>query len=453
MIHANLVRTQAANLCDTPRDGYQCAKESSHFWGQYSPIYRVDSPIPDHTPSDCSLTFAQVLSRHGARDPTMGKTLLYSTLITRIKTNVKSFTGKYAFLASYNYSLGADQLTTFGQQQLVNEGIFFYERYKELTKEHSPFVRSAGQARVVESARNWTQGFQSAKLSGGRHQRHAKSASDPYPILVISEDDGVNNTLSDTNLCPKFSSAGGSSAQATHLETWVRPVLKRLNSDLPNANVTAHEVIYLMDLCSFSTISAITGYPLSPFCSLFSEDEWHSYDYFQSLGKWYGYGNGNPLGATRQVGWVNELIARLTQSAVIDHTTVNHTLDSNPATFPIGEKHKLFADFSHDNDMTNIIAALGLYNGTSLPVDSTVPAEKLGGYSASWTVPFAGRLYVEKYKCSSAQDELVRVVVNGRVNELKWCKGASAGLCLLENFVSGLSFARAGGLWQEKCFS
>jgi hypothetical protein len=375
--------------------------------------------------------------------------------MARIKSTVTSFTGKYSFLTSYNYSLGADQLTTFGEQQMVNEGIHFFHRYHELTTKNTPFVRSAGQARVVQSARNWTQGFHFAKVaatSSSSGSNHA-DPSYPYTILSIPEDDGVNNTLSSTNLCPSFSSSPGISAQSKYLRTWIQPVLSRINQNLPGAELTAREVILLMDMCPYETVAAISGYPLSPFCSLFSHEEWRAYDYFQSLGKWYGYGDGNPLGATRQVGWVNELIARLTGTPVKDHTTVNHTLDSNPATFPIGDEHRLFADFSHDNDMAGIFAALRLYDGNKLPRDGYVPAAEVGGYSAAWTVPFAGRLYVEKYKCRGHKEEQVRLVVNGRVNELKWCEDVKNGLCSLNNFVSGLSFAQKGGLWNEKCFT
>lgn len=39
-------------------------------WGQYSPYFAVESAIPVNLPGNCEITFAQVLSRHGARDPT-----------------------------------------------------------------------------------------------------------------------------------------------------------------------------------------------------------------------------------------------------------------------------------------------------------------------------------------------------------------------------------------------
>jgi hypothetical protein len=204
-----------------------------------------------------------------------------------------------------------------------------------------------------------------------------------------------------------------------------------------------------MDLCPYETVHSPVG-KLSPFCGLFTEKEWHEYDYYQSLGKYYGYGWGEALGATQGVGFANELIARLTSAPVDDHTSTNHTLDNSGNTFPLGAI--LYADFSHDNDMTSIFSALGLYNETQPLLKQTMQnAEEMKGYSASWTVPFGARAYFEKMSCAGEEEEHVRVVVNDRVLPLHTCGGDGLGRCKLSAFVDSLSFARAGGNW-DKCF-
>lgn len=208
-----------------------------------------------------------------------------------------------------------------------------------------------------------------------------------------------------------------------------------------------------MDLCPFNTVANPDG-AVSPFCDLFTADEWRQYGYYQTLGKYYGYGPGNPLGPTQGVGYVNELIARLTGTGVVDHTSVNQTLDSSPVTFPVGSAHPLFADFSHDNDMTSIFGALGLYNAVPPLSNTTLEEPKdAGGYSAAWTVPFAARAYFEKLQCQGEGAESVRIIVNDRVVPLDACGGGAGkgGRCPLEKFVDSLSFARAGGKWNQ-CF-
>lgn len=397
-------------------------------------------------PDTCQITFAQVLSRHGARDPTLGKTIAYAALLARIHSHVTSHSEPYAFIKDYEYTLGADQLSVFGQQQMINSGVKFYNHYRTLAKNVTPFIRASGQDRVVESAQNWTQGFHSARV-----QDSAKDSSYPYNIVVISEDTGSNNTLNH-GLCTVFEdSAVGSAAQKEWVSIFTPPIAERLNKNLPGANISNVEAVYMMDLCPFNTVADLHG-AISPFCNLFTEDEWKAYDYYQSLGKYYGYGWGNPLGATQGVGFTNELIARLTASPVHDCTSTNSTLDKNPETFPVGGTTALYADFTHDNDLTGIFSALGLYNATRPLLNTTVESIKeTNGYSAAWTASFAARAYFEKMSCVGEKEELVRILVNDRVIPLDNCGRDQLGRCKLGRFVESLSFARVGGEW-EKCF-
>ncbi|KAK3701696.1 hypothetical protein LTR37_015349 [Vermiconidia calcicola] len=438
--------------CDTVEHGYQCNADISHFWGQYSPYFSVPSDLSSDIPPGCSITFAQILSRHGARDPTASKTVAYNATIQRIQANVKKFAGKYAFLSDYKYTLGADQLTPFGEQQLVNSGIKYYERYKELSRDFVHFVRSSGQERVVESALNWTQGFTVAKLA----DKHAGQDPEGYPRLDVTipeADYGVNNTLNH-DLCTEYENGTCSTiaddAQLTWAEIFATPIQKRLNADLPGAQLSINETIIMMALCPFNVLAAPTG-KISPFCALFTEEEWHQYGYYESLGKWYGYSHGNPLGPTQGVGFANELIARMVDKPVEDHTSTNRTLDESSETFPLGRR--LYADFSHDNDLTAIFSALGFYNGTShLPTSNVVEAQSANGYSAAWTVAFAARAYFEKMVCEGHDDELVRVIINDRVLPLDQCVGDRFGRCTLTSFIASLEFVMAGGRW-DQCFA
>lgn len=182
--------SSSAVKCDTPRAGFQCKASISHKWGQYSPFFNVPGSISPEIPSGCEVTFAQLLSRHGARDPTLYKTLIYNETISKIKSTVAELNDKYAFLANYTYMLGADQLTYLGEQEMVHSGIDFFDRYESLAENDSPFVRAASQERVVDSARNFMRGYLDQKIS----IVHDDSDPDPYPILVIREGVGFNNT-------------------------------------------------------------------------------------------------------------------------------------------------------------------------------------------------------------------------------------------------------------------
>ena len=102
-----------------------------------------------------------------------------------------SFAGDYKFLEKYNYALGAEQLTAFGVQQMVNSGTEFYERYADLANRVSkgPFVRASSEQRVVDSANHFTSGLHTAKAS-----TIGSDSAYPYELVVISEAQGSNNT-------------------------------------------------------------------------------------------------------------------------------------------------------------------------------------------------------------------------------------------------------------------
>jgi hypothetical protein len=213
------------------------------------------------------------------------------------------------------------------------------------------------------------------------------------------------------------------------------------------------------------------------------------------------------LGRPQGIGYINELIARLTHSQVNDTTQTNRTLDHNNATFPLNRT--MYADFTHDNEMTAIIAAMGVlrepgamdseddtstskFDGeieTELDTDSEgqIPLRnQRRDRVATWTkemdprepnphrkwiaskiVPFASRMVVEKLLCPSSiygsQDALlgrtiyvdaVRVLLNDQVLNIPGCdSGLGNGICTLEEFLTSQNYSRnqGEGEW-DLCF-
>ncbi|KAF7184354.1 hypothetical protein CNMCM7691_005106 [Aspergillus felis] len=425
--------------CDTVELGYQCSPATSHLWGQYSPFFSLEDElsVSSELPEDCRVTFVQVLSRHGARYPTSSKSKKYKQLVTAIQRNATSFKGKFAFLKTYNYTLGADDLTPFGEHQMVNSGIKFYQKYKALARSVVPFIRSSGSDRVIASGEKFIKGFQQAKLADSA----ATNRAAPVISVIIPESETFNNTL-DHSVCTNFEASELGDEVAANFTALFAPAIRaRVEKHLPGVKLTDDDVVSLMDMCSFDTVARTTdASQLSPFCALFTHNEWKEYDYLQSLGKYYGYGAGNPLGPAQGIGFTNELIARLTHSPVQDHTSTNSTLDSNPATFPLNAT--IYVDFSHDNGMIPIFFAMGLYNGTEpLSLTAVESTKESDGYSASWAVPFAARAYFETMQCKSEKEPLVRALINDRVVPLHGCAVDKLGRCKLNDFVEGLSWA------------
>ena len=136
---------------------------------------------------------------------------------------------------------------------------------------------------------------------------------------------------------------------------------------------------------------------------------------------------------------------------------MNHTLDSNPETFPLNRT--LYADFSHDDEIIAIVSAIGLFRQPT-PLDPTKPNSNRT-WRASSIVPFSGRVVVERLSCDvrstvkgaeKGQEARVRILVQDEVQLLPFCGGDESGVCTLSAFVQSQSFARGNGEGDfEKC--
>lgn len=171
---------------------------------------------------------------------------------------------------------------------------------------------------------------------------------------------------------------------------------------------------------------------------------------------------GQKLGRVQGVGYVNELLARLTGQPVDDNTQTNRTLDSSPDTFPLDRT--FYADFSHDNEMVAIYSALGLFRQHQLANSTLDPSspDSSRTWIASRLVPFSARMVVERLECAASASlpagSYVRIFVNDALQPLEFCAGGEdsetgVGMCSLEAFVESQTYARSGGGGDfEKCF-
>lgn len=395
-------------------------------WGQYSP-YFATTPYQS-PPDDCEISQVNVIERHGARYPTNGATERILEALAQFD-NVTEFTdAKAAFLANYSYDLGVSTLIRAGAEESYDAGAEIFARYNALVSDDAiPFVRASGSDRVVDSATNWTAGFSAA----------SDYFFNPTLNLIISEE--LNDTLDDA-MCPNVGDSDAQTDQWTSI--FAAPIVERLNSAAIGANLTATNIYNLMSMCSFDTLAKETP---SPFCDLFTEDEFEGFAYVGDLDKYYGTGYGQELGRVQGVGYINELIARLTGEAVVDNTQTNRTLDSSNETFPLDRT--IYADFSHDNQMIAIYSAMGLFPQTTA-LDPTSP-DASRTWRAANLVPFAARMVTERLACG--EETYVRVLVNDALQPLEFC-GSGDGTCTLDAFVESQAYARNNGEGDfEKC--
>lgn len=224
------------------------------------------------------------------------------------------------------------------------------------------------------------------------------------------------------------------------------------------------QVLQLFSLCAFDTVARLDPYGLwhnqpernkdamSPFCSLFEPEEFGSiYEITTDLEKDYGFATHNPLHKALATPWLRELLARLENRRPVmsPPTSINTTLDEDRATFPVSAAQgpRAFVDFTHDNQLAPVIAALGLW-------------DEGHHWTTSQTTPFSGRMTVERLECRG--EAYIRVLVNDKpanVSHGSWCAHTPGfktshddHLCPQNAFLEPLQWVDQPDEW-DKCYT
>ncbi|TFY79219.1 hypothetical protein EWM64_g4793 [Hericium alpestre] len=341
-----------------------------HSWGNLAPWFSVTSSdfgLPGASPlipEGCGINQVFLLHRHGARYPTGGSDpASFASKLHAAAAQGFSASGPLAFLNDWTYKLGAETLTPFGREQLYELGVGFRVNYGDLLKGFSdlPVFRTTSEARMVDSALQFAAGFFGVQ-----------EFTEDYHQLIEIEQEGFNTTLQPGNVCPNTGGAVGGFG-GTQSSIWsgiyTKPIIERLSRFITGFNLTTSDIIGMQQACAYET----NALGFSSFCDLFTEEEWKQFEYFNDLGFWYGDGPGNPTAAARGIGWVQELVSRLTQTRITDFdTAVNETIVSSPTLFPLNQP--IYVDATHDNVLSVIVTAL---NFTSLRANGPLPTDHI----------------------------------------------------------------------------
>ncbi|KAJ3572340.1 hypothetical protein NP233_g3140 [Leucocoprinus birnbaumii] len=414
------------------------------LWGYLSPYRRID--YYPGVPQDCDVEQVNILHRHGERFPELSDQKEIVQALDKYQKSKSYHAPELKFLDTYSYDLEVESLVRLGAEQSWMSGATAFERYANLfDQDNLPFLRVSVSDRVIMTARNWSEG--TLDLSARRLDIDVcmagfsdASRHEYRPEISVYLDEGANsnNTLYNNN-CPEADNA--QMQLDTWVETFASSTADRLNSLVGGIqeNITAKDAFHIMMMCPYETIYRRV---CSPFCRMFTEKEFEGFEYALDVEQYYktGYGQKEDLGRLQGVGYVNELLARLTDKPVEDDTQTNRTLDNNPETFPL--KRKMYVDFSHDHAMTAIYSALGLFDGKTL--DPT-KLRRDRTWVASVILPFSGRMAVERLHCSSGnglyglrsrgqkrkrrEGIYVRILVNDILQPLQFCGGDQDGLC------------------------
>jgi len=443
-------------------------------WGSYSPYFDTGVPFDGVSrkaldgnhglPPTCKLKQVHVLHRHGDRYPAEGTQKKMEKVADRLIEWRESHEvpEPLAWLKDWSYDLGEELLVGAGVGALFESGAKFWgshgsllygnasaqpawsdevNKYPNGTQRPKPLIRATSQQRIQDSARAWAAGF----FGTYGFPSSGVNPLDHYNLLLMEETAKNNNSMAGYFACPNSGTEKanvGKDLSNEWVDVYLEDAATRLQKVLPGiGNLTAPECLAIQDLCAFET----AAFGASPFCTLFTEQEWRGFEYHADLKFWGESAWGSEIGPATGLPWLTELRGFLKHELIKKpQNGVNHTLASDPESFPVNQPFT--ADFTHDSVITSVLAALQ-FPFTKEQLTShkiKVPRQMI----MSRLTPFAARFYVEVLSCGTGSNagDYVRLRLNDRVlpiGDLKFCTDDEKrlGLCPLHDFMKHLDFA------------
>ncbi|KAF9239899.1 phosphoglycerate mutase-like protein [Melanogaster broomeanus] len=441
-------------------------------WGNLSPWYSVprgafgidEGPEP---PGGCEIKGVHVLHRHGARYPTAESNFGGpAVLAKRLHESAEEWeaTGRLAFLNDWTYKLGEEVLTPFGRQQLYDLGVSMRLKYGFLLQNFTaqnrlPVFRTESQDRMHASAVNFALGFFGWPIEG------------KYEQVIMIEASGFNNTLAPYDTCPNANARGKADRSLSYVREWTGIYLEkakeRLQTELRPAEgggegfeLEIEDVYRMQQMCAYETVAL--GY--SKFCELFTENEWEGFNYALDITFWYDSAFGSPVARVQGVGYLQELISRLTHIPIATHnSSTNATLHSDERTWPLDDV--MYVDATHEVVVLNVLTALNL---TTLAATGALPADHIPlnrSFRAADIAPFGTNVQFQLLSCpaltATPEDQYnndlshIRIIINDGpvpLTGVRTCPPSSSGLCPLSSFIEAQKETIRETDWEWGCF-
>lgn len=224
-------------------------------------------------------------------------------------------------------------------------------RYPQLYNDGEDFtIWSNNYTRVLQTATSFMHGFLGANAP--THGSIIAVTSKEIPA-------SIGNSLAPSDMCPNFKDESGGDHIKEWNAIWQPQVQERLQGLIDGGlNLTLSDVNLMPYLCGFE--SQITG-RLSPFCDIFTDEEYKMYQYSNDLRYYYGIGPGTDLPATMMTPFLDSLIDLFVQGPEIEGVG----LDGSDFKVP-----KLLMSFLNDGQLTELVTASGVFD-TQEPLSAT----------------------------------------------------------------------------------
>ena len=301
-------------------------------------------------------------------------------LLERLRAPEAKLTGSLLFVNDWDYFTNTsnpafEDLTDVGPyagtKQASDTGRLMRQRYDHLTTRRKTKFWSCSSPRDVETAECFANGYFGSKWR-----------TDGFAMLEVipeTEDRGAN-TLTPGDTCLNYVSdlEEGHDKGYIKLAEWQavfsKPIDKRLVHDVRGVKLSPLDIYGMMEMCGFEILAK----GRSPWCDVFTMEEWLEFEYARDLLHYYRAGPGNKFGPLMGWLWLNT-----TQHLMSDHSSKD-----------------VYFSFVHDGDIIPALATLGIIS--ELPGQEELPTDHVATerrWKTSDVVPMGGRLNFERISC------------------------------------------------------
>ena len=378
-----------------------------HLGGNGPWIPRAPESSPIELPGKCAVDQVHMISRHAERYPTLNVGNRHLALLAKLQAPGVQLSGSLEFLREWTYFTNIsdpsfEHLTETGPYsgtlQSFNTGKKLRERYDLLVKaDRTTNFWTCSSSRNVETAKHFGNGF-----FGHTWQDDASAR-----LHVISEAaDQGGDTLTPGDTCLKYRDDKvyghdrGYAELAAWQDVYTRPITDRLKSDVGGIELSPLEIFGMMEMCGFEILARGS----SPWCSVFSQEEWLDFEYGRDLLHFYRAGPGNDFAGAMGWLWLNATTALMADKAASG----------------------VYFSFVHDGDIVPLLVTLGILDerkgAAFLPNSKRKPDRK---WKTSDVTPMGGRLIFERVTCHNTglgqnlRRSYVRLFINDGIVNLE----------------------------------
>ncbi|KAF6825852.1 histidine acid [Colletotrichum musicola] len=424
--------------------------------------------ISSDVPENCYVDQAAYVLRHGSRYPDPGAYNGWVSMQERFQAGNYTASGSLSFLPHWrtaltNPSSQISNLSPTGYKEAHDLGYTLRTRYPDLYNEGEEFIVWANNySRVLQTAKLFVRGYlgTNATLFGNV----VSVTSRGFP-------GGIGDSLAPSDMCPTFKDTEGGDYVSEWNNVYIPPILERLQALINgNLTLTQNDVSQIPYLCGYE--SQITG-RLSPWCDIFSDEEFLQYEYFQDLRYYYGVGPGTDVPSKMMTPFLNALMGVFGEGPSV----TGQRADGSSFKLP-----KLIMSFLNDGQLNQLVTASGVFDEQK-PLSSTEKDDNRQWQSSRYTT-MRGTIAFERLNClapgngtsgnstqfssasvrrNSSKPPLrqapqaqnatyVRIRLNDAVYPLPSCKSGPGSSCLLSEYQKYVSEKlEAQGNWITTC--